>query len=227
MEQMKRFALYYAPAAGEFANAAAAWLGWDALGGCPVAQPDLALPRPMVEITAEPRKYGFHGTIKPPFRLAEGVTLHDLHHAAARLASSLAPVTLDGLKMVNLHGFLAFVPTGDVSELQALAARVVAELDAFRAPLTPSEIARRRPESLTPRQRELLDELGYPYVMEEFFFHLTLTGRVGDDADVIARAAAHHFEGLVPSPFVLGDICLFGEDAGGQFHLLHRYPFSA
>lgn len=227
MEQMKRFALYYAPPSGAFGNAAAAWLGWDALGGGPVAQPDLALPSPMAEITSDPRKYGFHGTIKPPFRLAEGMTPDDLHRAASRLASSLAPVTLDGLKMVNLHGFLAFVPAGEVSALQALAARVVAELDAFRAPLTPAEIARRRPESLTPRQRELLDEFGYPYVMEEFFFHLTLTGRVGEDADVIAGAAARHFAGLVPSPFVLRDICLFGEDAAGKFHLLHRYPFSA
>ena len=76
MDQMKRFAIYYAPRGGAFADAAAAWLGWDLTRGRAVAQPDLPglvdLPG-LADLTAEPRKYGFHGTIKPPFRLAGGL----------------------------------------------------------------------------------------------------------------------------------------------------------
>lgn len=234
---MKRYAIYYAPQAGGFADAAAAWLGWDAGQGRAVAQPsvdlphslpDLILPRSLHEITAEPRKYGFHGTLKPPFRLADGVGFDDLSAATARLSATLPKVVLPGLKMVNLHGFLALVPQGGIAPLQSLAAEVVRELDTCRAPLNAAEIARRRPESLTPRQRELLGIYGYPYVMEQFQFHLTLTGPLADaEQGTVAQTAAAHFNAVLPHPFAVDDLCLFGEDDQGRFHLLHRYALSA
>ena len=227
MDQMKRFAIYYAPEPGTFADAAAAWLGWDlALGGT-VEQPTPNLPRPLAEITAEPRKYGFHATLKPPFRLADGISLADLAQATARLAASLTPLELPGLQMINLEGFLALTPLGDTTALQNLAAEVVRTLDPYRAALTPAETARRRPERLPPRQRELLATYGYPYVMEQFQFHLTLTGPLGDDETAVTSAAASHFAGLIPQPFQIRDLCLCGEDTQRRFHLLHRYAFSA
>ncbi|MFT5651936.1 MAG: hypothetical protein ACI9TZ_003433, partial [Yoonia sp.] len=176
MDQMKRYAIYYTPQAGAFAAAAAAWLGWDLAGARPVAQPSPDLPRPLAEVTAVPRKYGFHGTIKPPFRLADGVSFTDLDEAVAGMASGLKPVAFPALQIINLHGFLALVPQGDPAALQALAGEVVRMLDPYRATLTETEIARRRPERLTPRQRDLLATYGYPYVMEELRFHLTLSG---------------------------------------------------
>ena len=227
MEQMKRFAIYYAPEPGAFADAAASWLGWDVQAGRAVAQPKLALPRPLADATAEPRKYGFHGTIKPPFRLAAGVTPQDLQQAVAQLARSLRPVVLAGLQRVNLEGFLALVPQGDTAELETLAAEVVRALDPYRAPLTAAETARRRPERLTARQRELLAIYGYPYVMEEFRFHLTLSGPLGADHAAFSAAADHHFADLIPQPFSLAELCLFGEDSDGRFHLLQRYALMA
>ncbi|MDZ4395567.1 DUF1045 domain-containing protein [Cypionkella sp.] len=227
MDQMKRFAIYYAPEPGPFTDAAAAWLGWDLAQGAPTLQPAPDLPRPLAEVTAEPRKYGFHGTLKPPFRLADGVTAAALAQATARLAASLAPLKLPGLQMVNLEGFLALTPMGDTAALQDLAAEVVRNLDPYRAALTSAEIARRRPERLTPRQRDLLATYGYPYVMEQFQFHLTLSGPLGDDETAVTAAAAHHFAGVIPAPFHIRDICLCGEDAAGRFHLLHRYALSA
>jgi putative phosphonate metabolism protein len=224
MDKMKRFAIYYAPRAGAFADAAAAWLGWDLLAGRAVATalPDLA------DHMADPRKYGFHGTIKPPFRLAEGVAPDDLAQAVARLATSLRAVELPALALRQIDGFLAFVPDGDTAALGDLAAEVVRALDPLRAPLTEAEIARRRPERLTERQRALLGIYGYPYVMEEFQFHLTLTGRLPDtDSPRLISAALTHFDGTVPQSFRLEDLCLCGEDAAGQFHLLHRYALSA
>ena len=126
---------------------------------------------------------------------------------------------------MSLEGFLALVPAGDVLGLTDIAAQVVERLDPLRAPLTEAEIARRRPERLTPRQRELLDQFGYPYVMEEFRFHLTLSGRLTDDQMTMLRPLAlAHFDGLQPEPFVLEDLCLFGEAADGRFHILNRYP---
>lgn len=225
MEKMKRFAIYYAPRDGAFADACATWLGWDARLGQNVPQPDVP---DIAALTAEPRRYGFHGTIKPPFRLAEGFALPDLDEAITRLAADLGSVEMPGLRLADLHGFLALVPDGGTSALQALAAEVVRRLDRFRAPLTKVEVARRRPETLSPRQRDLLAEYGYPFVMEEFQFHLTLTGRLeAAQAPALHSAAARHFAGLVPQPFKVADLCLFGEDQGGRFHLLHRYPLSA
>lgn len=225
MMKMKRYAVYYAPPEGKFAAAAAQWLGWDLAHG-------RALPPVGVldgqDITQTPRKYGFHATIKPPFRLAGGVDLAQFCTATERLAASLQKVTLPVLKFALLEGFLALIPAAPSADLQDLAAEVVRALDPYRAPLTPAEIARRRPEMLTPRQRELLGIYGYPYVMEQFQFHLTLSGALGPDQTAAAMAAAQsHFAGVVPQPFILADLCLCGEDDLGQFHLLHRYPLMA
>jgi putative phosphonate metabolism protein len=225
MEQMKRFAVYYAPEPGAFAAAAATWLGWDAAAARPVAQP--ALPMPLADWTAEPRRYGFHGTLKPPFRLAEGVSAADLTAALTDLARDLPMLGFAGLEMVVLDGFLALVPIGDPEPLLALAAEVVARLEKFRAPLTDAEIARRRPETLSPRQRELLASYGYPFVMEEFRFHLTLSGRLSAaEMAALYPLARDHFAPHLAEPFRIADLCLFGETAAGPFQLLHRCPLA-
>lgn len=223
---MKRYAIYYAPPEGAFATRAAGWLGWDAARGQAVAQPDLGLPA--ADMTTEPRRYGFHGTIKAPFRLASGQDVAGLRAALARLAAELAPVSLPGLQLSRHDGFLALTPEGDATALRDLAARVVTGLDAFRAPLTDAEIARRRPERLTPRQRALLDRYGYPFVLEEFRFHLTLTNRL--DPDLADRAEARlraHFAPVLPRPFLFDALCLFGEPAEGPFRLLERFALRA
>lgn len=222
---MKRYAVYFAPRDGAFADAAAAWLGWNAVTGQSVAQP--AFPA-IADHTADPRRYGFHGTIKPPFRLSDGTSPAELLDAAANLATRLQSVRMAGLTMTRLEGFLALIPTDTPAALHEFAAQVVQGLDSFRAPLTDADIARRRPDSLTPRQRELLQAYGYPYVMEQFQFHLTLSGRMeGPTAAAFDAAAQAHFAGLLPQPFVIEDLCLFGEDHSGRFHLLHRYALSA
>ena len=138
------------------------------------------------------------------------------------------PVAIPALRMAELEGFLALIPDGDTTPLQAMAAGIVRALDGFRAPLSEAEIARRSPARLSPRQRELLAAYGYPYVMDEFRFHLTLSGRLaGPDAASLRAAAGRHFARLLPIPFRLEDICLFGEAADGRFHMMHRYPLSA
>lgn len=228
MTDYRRYAIYYAPPAGDFARRTAEWLGWDVQTGQDMAQPDLpGLPLPLADLTTDPRKYGFHGTIKAPFRLAEGADAAGLSAAVTALAARLAPVVLPGLALKRLGGFLALVPEGDETELMALAAEVVTGLDAFRAPLTEAEIARRRPERLNPRQRDLLAQWGYPYVLEEFRFHLTLSDKL-DEAEgaALAAVAAGYFEGSLPRPFAIGDLCLFGEDAAGRFHLLSRHALT-
>ena len=228
MENFKRYAIYWAPDPGPLAEVTAAWLGWDPVAGREVAHPDLAgLPRSVAELTETPRKYGFHGTLKAPFRLAEGVTAGALHTAAEALAAGTAPCTIDGLRLARIGSFLALVPEGTAEGLNALAATLVTDLDGFRAPLTAADLARRGADSLHPRKRELLERWGYPHVMEEFRFHLTLTGAFPAEVlDPVADRLAPVFAPLLPRPFRVTSFCLFGEAADGRFHLLHRYALS-
>ena len=100
-------------------------------------------------------------------------------------------------------------------------------LDALRAPLTPAEIAKRRPERLNPRQRELLAAWGYPYVIEEFRFHLTLSDDLPEaEAEDLAAVLGPWLAPDLPRPFGITDLCLFGEDQAGRFHLLERHALT-
>ncbi len=228
MDQMNRFAVYYAPRPGEFATVTAALLGWDNTQGRSVPLSNLTgLPAPLADLTTDPRKYGFHGTIRAPFRPALGCTTDDVADAVRAVSCQFPPAVCTGLQLVNLHGFLALVPMGDTSALNNLAAEVVRATNHLRAPLTPAEIARRRPDSLTPEERDLLDRWGYPFVMGAFQFHLTLTNRLSDSQVAqVAPILSSYLGPSLPEPFVVEDLCLFGEDGKGRFHLLHRFALS-
>ena len=225
MDQIRRFAIYYAPRPGPFAARAADWLGRSAETGQSLSQPQVPGIADAAAITRDPRRYGFHGTLRAPFRLADGVNALHVLDVAATLSRRLAPVVCEGLRLENLQGFLALTPEGCEAVLLDLGAAVVEATNVLRAPLTGEERARRRPELLSARQRDLLDRWGYPFVMDEFRFHLTLTDRLPDPAPVAAALAAH-FAPVLPRPFVIEDLCVFGEDATGQFHLLHRYALT-
>lgn len=220
MADFSRYAIYVVPE-GPLADWGAGWLGWDIRSGKTAVHPDCGLD--VAALTAAPRRYGLHGTVKPPFRLARPLT--ELEAAAETLAARLAPVQLDGLELARLGRFLALRAVGDVAALAALAAEVVQALDTFRAPAPEAELVRRRAAGLTERQEALLADYGYPYVMEEFRFHITLTGAVDPGALQAAELVLRPMVApLLPRPFVIGDLALAGEDGEGRFHLVHRYP---
>lgn len=225
-----RYAVYYAPRPEQaLANLGRSWLGRDAETGAAVPPPswteDWAAEWP--GLTAEPRRYGFHGTLKPPFRLAAGGTVEALHGAVARLAADHRPVALAGLQPAVLDGFLALVETVPCAALAALADACVTELDRFRAPPTAAELARRRAAPLTPRQDDNLRRWGYPYVFDMFRFHMTLTGRVAERArrDALEALLTAHFGTALAGPVAVEDLCLFVEPApGAPFTVLARWP---
>lgn len=227
MSPYQRYAIYAAPE-GALWDFASHWLGWDAARGQTLPHPHVeGLPRPLAEITETPRKYGFHATVKPPFRLAVGVSAEDLDWAADALCLRLSPVLIPGLRLARIGGFLALVSDNAPQGLSDLAARVVEALDPFRAPPEPEEITRRRPERLTPRQRAHLKDWGYPFVMDEFRFHLTLSGDLPDaEAEAVGQVLRMAVSPHLPEPFVLDSLCLCGEAADGRFHILQRYGFA-
>ncbi|MDG3042981.1 DUF1045 domain-containing protein [Roseicyclus marinus] len=227
MNGFRRYGLYVVPEGGLY-RAGADWLGWDSVSGACTAQPDLPGLHDRPEaLTATPRKYGFHGTVKPPFHLAKGMTAKDLDAAARDFCAARAAVTIPAMTVRRLGRFIAIVPTDPCPALAELAGAAVAALDPFRAPPSEAELARRRKSPLTERQEALLDRWGYPYVMEEFRFHLTLTGALSHDgAEAAEQVLAAHFAPHLAGPVPIGSLCLMGEDAAGLFHLVHRYTLS-
>ena len=224
----KRYGIYYTPPPGPFADAGATWLGWDpARGDHPVPPPVTDLPLPWDEITATPRKYGFHATIKPPFRLADGRGPDALETAFANLCAARAPVSLTGLTLAPLGRFLALVPEAESTELCALAASCVRDLDPFRAPASDAELARRRAAGRTPLQDRLVQSWGYPYVMEAYRFHMTLTGKLPKSAlAAVTKVLESTVMQYVPRPVLIDALSLMGEDEAGRFHLIHRTALS-
>jgi len=222
-----RYAIYFAPPQGaDWSRFGASWLGWDMEVGAEVPHPELE-GLDVAAITATPRKYGLHATMKPPMRLAEGTSRADLEAACAALAAAQAPVTLEGLQLARMGRFLALRPVGDESALNALAAACVTDLDAFRAPAPEAELARRRANGLSPEQEQNLLNWGYPFVLDQFRFHITLTSKLPKpELPGVEAALQAHLMPLVPAPFVIKDLALMGEDGMGRFHLIHRYALT-
>jgi hypothetical protein len=183
-----RYALYLLPDPDSpLWREASGFIGYDAASGCNLTQP--ALPGRSAEAlrdaTEDPRRYGFHMTLKAPFRLAEGQTEAGLRDALARFCAARVPLELGALKLEarvgrDGSGFVCLAPALPCPALFLLEQETVRAFEPYRAPLTQQEVARRRPETLTPRQRTLLDTFGYPFVLDEFRPHFSLTGLLNE-----------------------------------------------
>lgn len=227
-----RYALYFAPVPDTpLHRFGSAWLGRDAATGRPVPQPEVpgVTPERLAEITRPPALYGFHATLKPPFRLAGGCSEAGLLEAVAALAGERQPFAAPALTLAVIDGWRALVLQARCPEMQALCDEMVAALDPFRRPPDEAELARRLAAGLTPRQEALLRRWGYPYVFDEFRFHMTLTSRLDAaegariDAALAALAAPH-----LCDPLAVDGVALFRQPGPGEpFRLLRRFPFAA
>lgn len=176
-----RYAVYCAPPAGSpLDRLGQRWLGRDVRSGMRLPPfddvPGLA-PGELERITEAPRRYGLHATLRAPFRLREGGDAAQLDAAIRSIAARHAPFELP-LAPAVLRGFLAWQPLDPPAALTRLERDCVESLAALCAAPNAHDLARRRPERLSPRQRALLDAWGYPYVLDEYRFHLTLTGQI-------------------------------------------------
>lgn len=177
-------------------------------------------------ITVDARRYGFHGTLKAPFRLAEGRTPAELDIAVARFAAATAGTVIPQLALARLGGFFALVPGTQAPGLHALADEAVRAFDEFRGPPTEAELARRHRAARTPRQRELLDAWGYPYVLDQFLFHLTLTDRLPtEQRPQVERTLTDWFAALLGADVPVDALAVCTEaEPGAPFELrsVHR-----
>ena len=140
----------------------------------------------------------------------------------ARFAAGTTTAVIPRLSLARFGGFFALVPGARAPGLNALADGVVTSFDAFRAPPTGAELARRNPGALTPRQRELLTTWGYPYVLDEFSFHLTLTDRIPRQQQPgVERALRDWFAPVLGADVPVGALALFTEHEPGAPFTLH------
>ena len=232
MTETPRFAIYYAPDADTaLARFGSKMLGYDAVSG-----DDLAFPADVIaqaadwqadwqDITADPRKYGFHATLKAPFTLADDMDEASLRESCARFASIARPIPVIAPVVRSLDGFTAIVPATPSLVLSTLAQNCVEAFDGFRAPMTPADRARRKPERLTARQVAQLDRWGYPYVGDDFRFHMTLTGRLPPERrDAVAAMLQQHFAALDLTSLAINRIALFRQDTpASRFRVIESF----
>lgn len=229
-----RFAVYFSPPPGAaWWEAGSRWLGRDAaaLAPTPLEQPrfDGLASELLQQLTQEPARYGWHATLKAPFQLGEGVVLDDLRGALQDLAASFTAFVMPALTVRQLGDFLALCPQGDLTAINSVASACVTQLHRLAAPLTSVELERRRKDSLSAQEDVLLLRWGYPYVLERYCFHLSLTGKLKGVDDITAKrllqAAQSWFGALEPCRFE--GLTLFCEPVkGGDFVVVERWEFA-
>jgi putative phosphonate metabolism protein len=219
-----RYAIYFAPdRASPWRRFGAHWLGRDEYSGADLPQPQLAhiAADELTRITAQPRRYGFHATLKAPFRLAEACEESHLRTRLAGLASGIKAVPLGPMRIALLDDFVALVPQNPSKAVEHLAATCVTYLDDLRAPMREDERARRHARRLDPREAELLDRYGYPHVLERFRLHLTLTGPVDAQTAQRVTQAVNPIVARLneEAPLWLDCLCVYVERTpGAPFH---------
>ncbi|WP_193369132.1 DUF1045 domain-containing protein [Pelagibius marinus] len=228
-----RYAVYYAPPrSAALWQLAQSWLGRDCESGEILERPALdgVSAEDAEAATGSPRHYGFHGTLKAPFRLAPGVSLRRLHDSLGAFAAARQPFQAPPLKVSAIGPFLALTFSTPSPEMESLAAAAVQELDPLRAPLSDAELQRRLAGGLSPRQEELLRAWGYPYVLEEFRFHMTLTGPIAEESrrEVLRSKLTALFRPVLAEPVPVGEISLYSQNSAEKpFTLVDRFRFGA
>jgi hypothetical protein len=206
------------------------------LGRC--AHQRTTLPQPPIEgisdeqqlaLTADPRRYGWHATLKAPMRLSTQASLEMLRDHVAQICRDHRKMELLDLIPVQMGSFLAFQPTLQTSTLGALADDCVRRLQPLAAPLSERELQHRRRQPLTPEEDALMLDWGYPWVFHKFRFHFSLTGSVAGQSSanirVLQHAAKAYFAGL--APMRLDGLSIFVEPTpGADFVLFEQIAFA-
>ena len=228
MNSFSRYAVYFSPPEeSDLFKFASSWLGWDAQNAKKIFHPNFKdLVSDITELTKKQSCYGFHGTLKPPFALAETKNESELKAAILELSQSTRKFEIPAVNLQLLNGFVAIVATNENNEIKNLAKKCVQELDIFRQPESLEKVQKRRSVGLSQYEEFNLQRWGYPYIMDSFRFHLTLTRRLNPkELKNVMEVLASELTEILNTALPVRDICLFGEsDTSGNFQIIQRFP---
>ena len=226
-----RYAIYFAPAPeSALWRFGAATIGYDAASGRDIpTMPPVGYEHAVWgRLTEEPRRYGFHATLKAPFHLAMGPSEAQLLAAVRDFSARSVAQPIGRLQVSCIGSFVALTVIGDATPINHFAADVMRAFEPYRAPLSKADRSRRLTVPLSKRQIAYLDRFGYPYVCEEFRFHLTLTGALPQAMrEPVRQALAEAYTRSVSSaPSLLDALSVVKQDRrDGRFRLIARFPF--
>ncbi len=217
MAEPYRVAVYYAPQQNDpLWPRGCAWLGRDPERDAPRPQPNIA---GIAGYTSDPRRYGFHATLKPPMRLVG--TLDDFLADVEILARRLQPFPLPPLMVTAIGRFIALCPATASPELHRLADECVMALDPHRLG-EPAAMRAKRAVGRTESQLRNLERWGYPLVLEDWRFHMTLSNAL--DNNPLRQAAERYFADVLNLPRDVESLAVFVEsEPGAAFRGLKRF----
>ena len=221
-----RYAVYYSPSdQSELAGFGEAILRRTAVQ---IPELDDGIGQERRRMLKRPRHYGFHATLKAPFELANGTTVEKLGDAVQALSVTLETIPLAGLRICSFNGFAALAFERQPESCAFLARRSVLELEPFRAPLSEEDYLRRNPDQLSDRQRGFLKEFGYHHILDDFDFHMTLSGELPPDPTRFLAWLDQEFRRMVSDVPLLDRLALFMQpDRESPFTRIAEYPFPA
>lgn len=226
----RRFALYFAPPPGSELEAfSRQWLGRDHITGHSVEREIIEglSPDDQQRITSSARHYGFHATLKAPFALKQDCTADELHQAARSFAKKRKPFEAPPLQLSGLSRWIAFTLSDPSPQMDKLAADCVREFEPYRGPSTEHDLERRRRNGLTPRQDNQLLAYGYPYIFDDFHFHMTLAGPLDTpEKDMMLNLLGKLVSNVERPPLKVDAIAIYEQqDRDQPFIQTARLPF--
>tara|TARA_A100000164_G_scaffold283879_1_gene256514 strand:+ start:1076 stop:1783 length:708 start_codon:yes stop_codon:yes gene_type:complete len=226
----KRYAIYYVPTENpELDLFGKCWLGWDPYKGVETTKSDLSkLPsfKKFSSLVLTPKQYGFHGTIKAPFRLKNEYTYNDLENKVREISKQIQSFHLDKLVIKKLGNFIALTPSKNL-KVNDVSNKFVEGLDFLRDDLSEDEIKKRNPHKLSFNQKKKLFKWGYPYVFNEFKFHLTLTGKLRiEEIDNVYKYLQTILKSVNLRKIHFKSICIFGQKTDEKFYFIKKINFT-
>lgn len=237
MKKYSRYAIFYAPPKeSNLEEFGRYWFGWDPLNAKLINNKrrinylNRFGIKNLINIDKNvliAKKYGFHGTLIPPFKLNKNYSTNTLFKKTEEIAKKLKKFKFYKFKLKKINNFYAFVQNKKNNNINKLSNRLVRELFKFRSPLTKKEIDRRNPSKLSKLQLNILYKWGYPYLMSEFNFHMTLASEVtGNKLYLELKKIERNKEIILNEINNFDKIYIFGENQKGMFENLENFSLS-
>ena len=237
MKKYSRYAIYYAPPKeSNLEEFGRYWFGWDPLNAKLINNKQrinylngfgIKNLKNIDKNVLIAKKYGFHGTLIPPFKLNKNYSTNTLFKKTEDIAKKFKKFKFYKFKLKKINNFYAFVQNKKNNNINKLSNRLVRELFKFRSPLTKKEIDRRNPSKLSKFQLNILYKWGYPYLMSEFKFHMTLASEVtGNKLYSELKKIENNKEIILNEINNFDKIYIFGENQKGMFENLENFSLS-